>query len=508
MAMRMTGIMSGLDTETIIQELVAARRTKVDTAKKAQTKLQWKQDKWKELNTKLLNLYTKTVGNMRFSDAYSKKVTKSSNENAVSVLTGENAVNGVQSLRVVSLAKTAYLTGGQIEKDVNGNAVTASTTMSELGITEDSSFAVTIGGVDKTITVGADSKLSDVVKQFQDAGLNASFDEKNHRFFISAKESGLSHDFDIKSSDAAGEALLGALGMGTIQEYDGTTTPSNVATKISGKDAQITLNGATFTSDTNVFEINGLTITCTAETAEEVTLTTQDDTDGIYDMVKNFLTEYNKIINELDKLYNADPAKGYEPLTEDEKAEMSESEVEKWETKIKDSILRRDESVSSVASALKETMLAGVTVNGKQMFLSDFGIETLGYFSSADNEKNAYHINGDEDDSSTSGKTNTLKAMISSDPSTVEDFFLGLSQNLYKKLGELSKSVEGYSSFNSFYADKKMKEEYKDYTTKIADLEKKLTDYEDTWYAKFAAMETAMAKMQGNASAITGLLGG
>ena len=41
MAMRLTGLMSGMDTESIIQELVAVKRTKVDTVKKQQTKLQW-----------------------------------------------------------------------------------------------------------------------------------------------------------------------------------------------------------------------------------------------------------------------------------------------------------------------------------------------------------------------------------------------------------------------------------------------------------------------------------
>ena len=53
-----------------------------------------------------------------------------------------------------------------------------------------------------------------------------------------------------------------------------------------------------------------------------------------------------------------------------------------------------------------------------------------------------------------------------------------------------------------------MKEDYDDYTSKIKTLEEKLADYEDKWYAKFSAMETAMAKMQSNTSAVTALLGG
>ena len=89
MPLRITGMYSGLDTDTIIQELVSAKRTKVDKQKKAQTKLNWKQDAWKELNTKLQNLQKKYLSNMRFADAYSKKITKVSNSSAVSVITGE-----------------------------------------------------------------------------------------------------------------------------------------------------------------------------------------------------------------------------------------------------------------------------------------------------------------------------------------------------------------------------------------------------------------------------------
>ena len=73
------------------------------------------------------------------------------------------------------------------------------------------------------------------------------------------------------------------------------------------------------------------------------------------------------------------------------------------------------------------------------------------------------------------------------------------------------KSLRGrteFSSNNTVYDDKKMKEEYDNYTTKIKEAEKKLQDYEDKWYKKFSAMETALAKLQSNSSAVTSLLGG
>ena len=84
----------------------------------------------------------------------------------------------------------------------------------------------------------------------------------------------------------------------------------------------------------------------------------------------------------------------------------------------------------------------------------------------------------------------------------------GEGQELYKNMSDISKSVDGYLSFGNIYDDKKMKSDYDSYNSKIAELEEKLNAYEDKWYAKFAKMETAMAKMQSNTSAISSMLGG
>ena len=513
MSMRMTGMFSGMDTESIIQELVSAKRTKVDTQKKAQTKLEWKQDAWKDLNTKLKNLQSKYIANMRFSDAYSKKTTKVSNSSAVSVITGEGAVNGVQTLEVSRLAKTAYLTGGKIQ---SSKEVTALTTLGELDekLGDDFSGTITVGAGDfqKTLYIDKNTSISTVLNTMKEAGLNASYDVGQKRFFVSAKSSGEDGNFSITSDDASGQKALKMLGISydANAESTGKSDDEAAAHYTKGQNAEIYLNGAKFTNSTNVFEINGLTFTALSATApgETVTVTTEQDTDGIYDMVKNFLKEYNSVINEMDKLYNADSAKGYEPLTDDEKESLSDSEVEKYEKKIKDALLRRDDNLSTVNSALQQIMSGGVEVGGKTMYLSDFGIDTLGYFTAAENEKHAYHIDGDSDDASTAGNADKLKTMISNDPDTVISFFTSLSQKLYGKMTDLSKSVDGYRTFGNFYDDKKMKSDYDDYTSKIKELEKKLQDYEDKWYSKFSKMETALAKMQSNSSAVTGLLGG
>ena len=445
MPIRISGMNSGLDTESIITELVKAKSVKKDDLVKAQTKLQWKQDAWKELNTKVYSLYSKTLGSMYLESDYYKKTTKVSNANAATVITGANAVNGVQTLKIDKLAKTAYLTGGQLVTKASGGTKltdlqtkdTNANNGSMVNVQRGSKITLTVGDKNTEIEITENMTINDLVKKFKDAGLNASFDEKSQRFFISSKTTGKKSDFNITGDENA----LAALGLKCNENAD--PNDQTIAHKIDGQDAEIYLNGALFKSNCNTFEINGLTITANQETEHEFTISTENDTDGIYDMIKNFFKEYNKLINEMDSLYNAESTKGYEPLTDEEKEAMSEKEVEKWEEKIKKSILRKDSTLSSVATAMKNVMLQGVKMkDGTQMYLSDFGINTLGYFNSADNEKNAYHIDGDPDDTNTSGNGDKLKTAIANNPDQVVNFFSQLSRNLYEKLGDMMKKTD------------------------------------------------------------------
>lgn len=205
------------------------------------------------------------------------------------------------------------------------------------------------------------------------------------------------------------------------------------------------------------------------------------------------------------KSYNAASSKGYEPLTDDEKEQMSDDEIEKWETKIKDSILRKDSTVNSVAQVMKTTMQKGIKIGDKTYYLSDFGIGTQSYFSAAENEKSALHIDGDEEDSVSSGKDDKLKSMILTDPDTVVSFFSQLTTNVYNELTNKMKSTS-LSSTYTLYNDKQMQSEYSQYTTKISDQEEKIKYWEDYYYSQFTAMETALSKLNSQQSALSGLI--
>ena len=716
MAIRITGMYSGLDTESIISELASAQSYKKTKLVKEQKRLSWKQDAWKSLNTKLYSFYQK-LDDLRLQSSYMKKKTISSNPNAVSVVSNGNAVEGIQSISVTDLARSGYLTGGEL-KTKDGAKATGSTTLEQLGFTgTDGSISVNTGngsvkidvtkdtnfvanyqriyvssketgklanftltgdnaaGMDVLESLGLLSKedinsgvyerwaaymtdpkdpstRTDAYKDLIDAEIAkraAAYKTQNDKLLAAnealkkkneeaeeaykkeypdadpsetasvLKESLYGHDEadgthvegtlekkvndtkkeleaaqqhlkDLKAdgsgasaadiadaekvvaekSQAASEAqsefntakgkysYLNAIeennktiadneakinknaskfsvdGDGKVTgtaalrtevetEFDNKvkeakdivankSTYESKATgkKIDGTDATINLNGVDYTSKSNSFSINGMTITALEKTDPNnpVTLSTTTDTDGIYDMIKGLFTEYNKLINEMDAMYNADSSKGYDPLTSEEKKELSDDEIEEWEKKIKDSLLRRDSTLNSVASAMKDVMLQGAEVGGRTLYLSDFGINTLGYFNAADNEKNAYHIDGDSDDTSVSGNKDKLKAMIASDPDTVMNFFSKLTNNMHDKMQEKMAAVKDTSSAFTFYNDKLMKKEYDEYTDKIKKQEDKVNALMDKWYAKFSAMETAMAKLQSKNNAISGMLGG
>lgn len=283
---------------------------------------------------------------------------------------------------------------------------------------------------------------------------------------------------------------------------------SKGATRVDAQDAKIILNDAEFTSDSNTFNINGLTIKALAETKEGETLTISTDTDsqGMYDKIKDFLTEYNALINELSSLYNAESASGYEPLTDEEKESMSDSEVEKWETKIKDSILRRDSTIGGVITAMNTAMTKAYEVNGKSYSLGSFGIQTQGYLNAAKNENYAFHIDGDSEDDVSSGKTDKLLSMITNEPEVVEDFMKQLTSGLYSALDEKMKS-SSLSSAYTIYNDKQMTKEYNNYKTLIKTWEEKIADMEDRYYKQFSNMESQLAKLQSSTSSLSSLLG-
>lgn len=497
---RITGMNSGLDTEAMISELSKAHSSKVTTLQKKQTRLEWKQEAWKNLNGKIYSLFSNTLSKLKFSDAYRKKTTTCSDSTKATVVASAGAVNGSQSLTVDSLATAGYLTGARIG---DKGRYKADSKVSEL----DASLVgktISVNGEDVTIT--EDTTMSSLAKELSDKGINASFDATNQRFFLSAKATGADNDF-VLGGDADALAALG-FDYESNLDADGEIIDKTGAVRIKGTNATITLNGAEFTSDTNTFAINGLTVTVKGTTVpgETLSINTETDYDGIYDTIKGFIKEYSDLMNEMTKLYNAASNKSMDPLTDEEKDAMTDTQIEQWEEKIKSGILSGDSTIATVRNELSKIMMQPIEIGGEKIYLADYGIATGDYFSTEVDARYAYHIDGDPDDQLTGSAEDKLKSAIAADPDAVAQFFQKLSNNLYTKLNDLMASTE-YSSIYKVYDDKQMKSDLSDFEKKIQEAQQKLADLEDKWYAKFAKMEAAMASMQNGQNSISALFG-
>ena len=644
MPIRMTGLISNLDTEGIIKELMGAQNLKKTKIENKITKLEWKQEKWKELNTKIYKLYTDSLADMKTEGSYLTKKASSSNANKLTVSAGSTAAEGTHSVTVGKLASAQYLTGGVIKPPADSDIteVNRATKLADLGFDTSGSSVIRIQTGDKeavTLTVDEDTTIADFVEKCKKAGINASFDDTYDRIFLSAKASGVENafrittgvssagderealkdvfDFDNLTSGqkskvntliddlrtaqlsedaeavtkaeealadylttmqtdkikkeaeeaykaslaegeevdqevlntkieealaaaetqlnekavALGEALgnyenaldeetLSAANDGGLKNLGLTDVDYTVdangeisysaldesagASLVKASDGWITYNGAKFEASSNSYTINGLNFTANAVTAEgeNISVTVNKDVDAVYDKVKSFIKQYNELLEEMNKLYNADSAKGYDILTEEEREAMTEDQIEKWENKIKDSLLRRDDSLGNLLNTMKSTLSKSVTVNGKNYALSSFGIVTSAY-----TEKGKLHLLGDSEDSYGKDYEDKLKAALSEDADTVMQVLSGVAKDLYDTMGEKMKT-SSVSSALTFYNDKQMDKTMKSYKDDLSTLEDRLQEIEDRYYKQFTAMEVAMSKLNSQQSSLGSFMGG
>lgn len=632
MAMRMTGLVSGMDTESMVKELVSASSEKVNKIKQKKQDLEWKKEIWSGLNTKIYNFYKTQLSAFKTVSNYRAKKATVSDETKVTIKAGARATNGTHTVSVEQTASSAYLTGDNIktygksytgyndaglstkfedmtdadgnslnlkgqtilfsegtetikfvlggegedgvaslselneklaanenfkglsasikdgkltfgnatattndsgdlvgttffvdaqalglsgaisyDKDSeNGNALSAdftakvkyeftsedisgSTKLADLGISVGTSFSVN----GKDFVVDDKSTIDDFTTALSTMGVSASFDAAQGRFYINASKTGAANDFNVTSSDPN---ALDILGLGSE------------ATKIDARDAIIYYNNVKYTSDSNTMTINGMTITAKAKTDTAVNIEVSADTDSAYNTIKNFVKAYNDLIDEMNKYYNEKDS-GYDALTDDEKSKLSDTQIEKWEEKAKQGLLRRDDTLQTLLSAMRTNLNKGVTVTladgtTKTMTLASIGIVTGDY-----SENGKLHILGDEDDEEYASQDNKLRAALESNDNIVSQIIGGTKDNpgvgsqMYTYLQKSMSRIEGTRSSQTFYNDKTMDSELDDYEDEISKWEDKLQDLEDKYYNQFSKMETAMAKLQSQQSYLSSLFG-
>lgn len=468
--------------DTIAKLSYDTKKASADTAAETYVKAKLYSEKYSEYEEKaresLKNTYLDDDGNLKTGktqEDYDKAVAKKADTDTVSYISSQLKGDDVK----LQIEEAAF--SGKTEADMAD--------FSEKAVSKYYSSGVkAFTGMDGVDEDSEKTRMAAYTEKY------ASVTDRNEALSSSALTSlGLA---DI-SVDADGKVTVN----GGANDSTNTSIPTGMAL-IEGSDSKIILNGAELTSSSSVVSANGLEISLTGVTKENesVTFSVATDTDAIYDSVKSFLKEYNSVMKEMNTLYNADSAKGYEPLTSQEKEAMSDDEVKEWETKIKNSLLRSDSTLGSIINAMRSAMQTTVEYDGGTYALSSLGIMTSTDYT----EGGLLHIYGDPDDSVYSAKDDKLKKALEENPDVVIATLTGVFGNLRQTMSDKMAGSK-YSSSMTFYNDIKMKSDVKDYESDIKDWEDKLAEMEDAYYSKFTAMETALAKLQSQQSTMSGL---
>ena len=223
MAIRMSGMMSGLDTDSIVQALMSAQRMKQTKISDKKQKLEWKKELWGEMNTKIYNFYKGSLSKLRMQSTFKTKNAVSSDTSKITATATSSASEGTYKIKVNSVASAQYVTSGKLAgaRDENGDTVKVSSKTKLVDLLDkdgNTTFTagtqITVKGANgtnnATLLIDEDTTVADFVKACSNAGLSASFDASQQRFFIGSGKSGEDQNFTITSA-ALSTAQLAAI---------------------------------------------------------------------------------------------------------------------------------------------------------------------------------------------------------------------------------------------------------------------------------------------------------
>jgi flagellar hook-associated protein 2 len=500
--MRITGFASGLDTESIVRDLMTAERAPLNKLFQKKEWLQWQRDAYRDVNLEL-NTFQSKADKLRFSYNFNGYKATSSDSSAALVTSKSNAVPGSYDLTINSLAETARLKTNSAILDDSNNPVKASDLV--LASDQSASFKVeTSKGFADIPVTDADtyaslaSKINAATNSAGESlGLRASFDEVTSSFVIATKEMGDNQSITISSSDTMNLAALISNG-GTKASAAANAVKSFTA---QGKNADIIFDGTQINNLTsNKATVYGVELTLLkADPASKTTINVQSDTESIFSNIKEFIESYNSLLDSLNTKVKSPRNRDYPPLTDEQRESLPEKEAEKWDEKAKQGLLYNDEILRGTITSLRNKMtnvVSGIP-DGQLKLLSQIGISTP--YMSRDGK---LEINEEK-----------LKSAIANNPDEVARLFTstdGIATRVYEEVG---KSVGGLNkkagrpqtaaNIDSSSIGSTIQEVAK----QMIKWEDKLQTIENRYWKQFTAMEKAINKMNEQSSYIAGMMG-
>ncbi len=269
---RITGMFSGMDTETMVKNMLSTQQLKVDNAYRSKTKSQWQLDAYKELNnsvTSFRNKYFSVLGtdSLMRSSTYNAFKVSSSNSDYVSISASSSATAANFEIKAATMATSAkYVASGNVRDNAGVQdimavvesrrlqepPITADTPISNIadimGLTDGANLEFTVNGeafsFEQTATV---KDVMEAVNKSTAANVTMTLDTTNRSFKITGKNG---------SAPTLGGALASASSADATATYKmagtsitGATAISDIASTLGLKDGEslsFSINGETF----------------------------------------------------------------------------------------------------------------------------------------------------------------------------------------------------------------------------------------------------------------------
>lgn len=391
------------------------------------------------------------------------------------------------TLQIRQLARNAtWQSGGEIKLNADQ---TINSTLKDLGISD---AELTINAIDATGKLPKDGAkltfdpekdtLQTVIDRInKETNVNAFFDVHTGKIAMTAKHSG-EGDIDVS---------------GTFGEADHLEN----STSTEGVNAIFTFNGLETQRPSNTFQINGFEITLKQETevGKKITFSSAPDTEKIFDAIVKYIDDYNKLIEELNKQIREPKYRSFQPLSDEQKKELSEKEVELWEEKAKSGTLRNDSDISSMLTKMRSALVGSIKDLGS---LKEIGISSNNY-----SDRGKLIINEEE-----------LKKAISENPSKIHELFSktgdqqeeqGFARRIRTIVDDTQKAIARRAGKVGDVNDTfTMGRTLKEMNNQISRFEDRLKMTEDRYWKQFTAMEKAINRANSQSMYLMNAFGG
>lgn len=486
--MRITGLGSGMDIDYMVRELMTAERVPLDKLSQKKIFTEWQQEAYRETNLALTQ-FRSAFENLRFSRAYTAYSAITTGTSASATATS-STVPGSYTIDVQSLAQSAKLhsASGLTEEDGSASKATSQVGMAGTVTVKDASGNIVGSPIDLTDT----STLADVASKLQSATagtaitLRAGFDATTSRFFVSSKGMGTDQNFTLEFSSAElGERLMG-------QNATSVSTTSGQANATAATDGQFSYDGIPVTGlKENKATVNGLSVELKALGTSTVTISS--DSEVPFQAIKKAVEAYNSMIEKFEKQIVEKQYRDFPPLTDEQRKELSESEIKLWDEKARSGLLRSDPILRETLTNLRRAFADPVEglPAGSLSTLSSIGITT-------GNFREGGKLNIDE---------TKLRAALQEKPDEVMQLFtqktgsLGVAERVYKEVNDSVRKLSAKAGSPTSLNDTSLlTQRLKQMDTQIQSWQDRLVGIEERYWKQFSAMERAMNQMNQQSS--------